>query len=51
MGKTFIAKKLKKTSVEINSFGKVINQSYSESKDDEMKRKQEARALKLGMRR
>ena len=51
MGKTFIAKNLKKTSIEIDGFGNILSQTSSQSKADEMKQKQEARARKLGMRR
>ena len=47
---TTISKNLKKTSIVIDKFGNVISSSSAETKAEEMKRKQEERARKLGMR-
>ena len=51
MGKVYVAKNLIKKSTVIDSNGMIVSQSTSLDKNDEMKKKQEERARRLGLRR
>ncbi len=51
MGKVYVAKNLIKKSTVIDSNGMIVSQSTSLDRNDEMKKKQEERARRLGLRR
>lgn len=48
---TFIAKNLQKTSVTLDSEGRVISENKSANRAEEMKQKQDVRAKRLGFKR
>lgn len=51
MGKVYVAKNLIKKSTVIDSNGMIVSQTTSLDKNDEMRKKQEERAKRLGFRR
>lgn len=50
MGKVFVSKNMQKESIVIDKHGNVVSRTFSNNRADEMKRKQEERARRLGLR-